>query len=151
MLPTRNLLDNLRASADHTNFLRALDAAGLTERLGTTAPHTVFAPSNRAFAALPLGLLEALLSPRSRAEAAAVTGLHILPVARTRAQIAAEGRASGIVRQPAVSGESPMLRMESGTLTLTDANGRRARVIVGDIAQANGVLHIIDTVLLPRM
>ena len=151
MLPQRTLLDNLRASADHSSFIRAMEAAGLSGRLAAPGAHTVFAPTKGALAALPPGLVDALLDPRSRSEAARLAGLHVLAATRTRAQIAAEARAPGFVRYPTLSGEWLTLRMEGGRLALTDPNGRRALVLVGDIAQANGVLHIVDTVLLPRV
>ncbi len=147
MLPTRTLLANLAASREHGRFVAAARAAGLDGALGGTAAHTVFAPTDAAFAALPNGTLDALMNPRSRPELQSVIGLHVLPRQLRRADIAAAGTS----RYPTLNYGAVVARMEGGRILLTDTNNRRVAVTQADVRSSNGIIHVIDAVLLPRL
>ncbi len=147
MLPTRTLLANLAASRDHGRFVAAIRAAGLEGALGGAAVHTVFAPTDAAFAALPNGTLDALMNARSRPELQSLIGLHVLPRQLRRADIAAAGGS----RYPTLNYGAVVARVEGSRILLTDANNRRIAVTQADVRASNGIIHVIDVVLLPRI
>ncbi len=147
MLPTRTLLANLTASRDHGRFVAAVRGAGLEGALGGGAAHTVFAPTDAAFAALPNGTLDALMNARSRPELQSLVGLHILPRQLRRTDIAIAGGS----RYPTLNYGAVVARVEGGRILLTDANNRRVAVTQADIRSSNGIIHVIDVVLLPRI
>jgi uncharacterized surface protein with fasciclin (FAS1) repeats len=153
MDPARTIMDNLRLSAEHRTLVAALDAAGLSNALAHAGSFTLFAPTDAAFARLPPGTVEALMHPRSRSELAGLLNYHLLTDARDRASIAANIAAAGgrAVSYRTAAGTTIMARMEGDRLILSDANGRRAAVTQADITQANGIFHVVDTVLLPPM
>ena len=146
MQPNHNIVQNLQNSRDHTTLVAGVQAAGLVATLSGTGPYTLFAPNNAAFASLPNGTVEALMQTRSRPELAKLLNYHIVAGAKTRAQIGADARNGG--------GTATYRTLQGGTIriggsTITDANGRRSSVTQADVRHSNGVMHVVDTVLLP--
>jgi len=152
MDPARTIFANASASRDHTTLMTAMHAAGLETTLSGAAPITFFAPTNAAFAKLPPTTVETLLQPVNRALLAKLLGYHVVPGRKTEAQIAADIRAGGgIASYRTVAGDTIRLGMQSGRLVLWDAKNGRSAVTQGDIVNSNGVMHVVDTVLLPRI
>ena len=149
MDPAATILDNLSKSADHTTLVAAIRASGLADRLSGSAPHTLFAPTNAAFARLPEGTMAALMEPSNRRLLAQVLGYHVVSGARTRSAIAAEARSSGAAAYRTVEGSSIRVSAEGERMTVTDVHGNRSAVTIADVRQSNGVFHVVDAVLLP--
>jgi uncharacterized surface protein with fasciclin (FAS1) repeats len=150
MDPAATILDNLSKSADHTTLVAAIRASGLADRLSGSAPHTLFAPTNAAFARLPEGTMAALMEPSNRRLLAQVLGYHVVSGARTRSAIAAEARASGgAAAYRTVEGSSIRVSAEGERMTVTDVHGNRSAVTIADVRQSNGIFHVVDAVLLP--
>jgi len=148
MQPNLSIVQNLRNSRDHTTLVAAIQAAGLAGTLSSTGPYTLFAPTNAAFARLPNGTVEALMQTRSRPELSRLLTYHVVAGAKTRAQIAADARSGG--------GTATYRTLQGATIrvggtAVTDANGRRSTITQADVRHSNGVMHVIDTVLLPTM
>jgi uncharacterized surface protein with fasciclin (FAS1) repeats len=152
MLPTRDIVDNAVNSADHTTLVAAVKAAGLVETLKGKGPFTVFAPVNAAFAALPAGTVETLLKPENKAALAGVLTYHVVAgrvdaAALERAIRAGGGRAT----LKTVAGGSLTAMMNGPrNIVVQDAKGNVANVSTYDVRQSNGVIHVIDKVLLPN-
>ncbi|HEU4629950.1 MAG TPA: fasciclin domain-containing protein [Gemmatimonadaceae bacterium] len=153
MYPRRDIIDNAVNSADHTTLVAAVKAAGLVETLKGRGPFTVFAPVNAAFAALPAGTVEDLLKPQNRAALTHVLTYHVVAgdydaAALERAVRAGGGRAT----LPTVSGDTLTVMMNGPrNIVLRDAQGNVAQISTYDVRQSNGVIHVVDRVLLPRM
>mgnify|MGYP002777983477 CR=1 FL=1 len=153
MLPTRDIVDNAVNSADHTTLVAAVKAAGLVETLKGPGPFTVFAPVNAAFAALPAGTVDNLLKPENKA---ALTGVLTYHVVAGRFDAATIERAIRAGR-----GRATLKTVAGGTLTammngprnivVQDSKGNVASVSTYDVRQSNGVIHVIDKVLMPAM
>lgn len=150
MYPTRTIVDNAVSSKDHTTLVAAVKAAGLVETLSGPGPFTVFAPTNAAFAKLPAGTVETLVKPENKATLTAILTYHVLARRVTAGDIAAAAKRGG--------GKATYQTVNGGTLTfwkkgtgwqVQDAKGNYARVTIADVMQSNGVIHVIDTVLLP--
>jgi len=152
MYPSKNIVENAVNSKDHTTLVAAVTAAGLVETLSGAGPFTVFAPTNEAFEKLPPGTVEMLLKPENKAALVNVLTYHV---------VAADAMSDAIGKMIADDGgEHPVKTVSGGTLiakmngdkiTLTDENGNVATVTIADVKQSNGVIHVIDTVLLPKM
>ena len=150
MYPHYTIQQNLQNSADHKIFVAAINAAGAAPRLSSQGSYTLFAPTDAAFRLLPNGTIEALMHPRSRQELAGLVNYHIVPGARSRSQIMADVQAGGgSASYRTAQGGTIRVTMEAGRIVVTDANGRRSPVSQADIAQANGVFHVTEAVLLP--
>jgi uncharacterized surface protein with fasciclin (FAS1) repeats len=150
MYDTRTIVGNAVNSADHTTLVAAVKAAGLVETLQGDGPFTVFAPNNRAFAALPVGTVETLLEPENKAMLTAVLTYHVVPGRLTTAELKRQVTAmGGSYTLGTVNGEELSFRVDRDTLFVADAKGDVARVTIPDVIQSNGVIHGIDTVLLP--
>jgi uncharacterized surface protein with fasciclin (FAS1) repeats len=151
MYPTRNIVENAVNSKDHTTLVAAVRAAGLVETLQGAGPFTVFAPTDAAFAKLPVGTVETLLKPENRAQLAKVLSCHVAAARATSADamkmIDDDGGRHAIAT---VGGCTITASVEDGNLVLTDENGGIATVTIADVAQSNGVVHVIDAVLLPK-
>jgi uncharacterized surface protein with fasciclin (FAS1) repeats len=151
MYPTKNIVENAVHSKDHTTLVAAVKAAGLVDTLMGPGPFTVFAPVNRAFARLPAGTVETLLKPENKGMLVKVLTYHVVP-GRLSAQDLAKmvDEAGGKAMLTTVEGE-PLTIMRSGKshLTVTDAKGDVAHITIANVFQSNGVIHVIDTVLLP--
>lgn len=152
MYPNRNVIQNAVNSKDHTTLVQIVRAAGLAGTLSDTGPYTVFAPTNAAFDKLPTGTVQTLLDPANKSLLAKILNYHVVPGRKTRAQIATDIRAGGgTASYTSVAGGPLRARMEGSALILSDAKGGRSRVTQADVIQSNGVVHVVDTVLLPAI
>jgi len=152
MYPSKNIIQNAVNSKDHTTLVAAVKAAGLVETLEGAGPFTVFAPTNAAFAKLPAGTVETLLKPENKATLTKVLTYHVVPGRMTAVNLMkAIKDGEGQARLKTVAGETLTLKQDGpGKLTVTDAKGDVANVTIADVLQSNGVIHVIDTVLLPN-
>ena len=152
MYAEKNIVENAVNSADHTTLVAAVQAAGLVETLSGPGPFTVFAPVNAAFDALPAGTVETLLKPENKDQLTKILTCHVLPAAAMAADamqmISDDG---GTHEVTTVGGCKLWLKMDGDKLTVTDENGGTANVTIADVRQSNGVIHVIDAVLLPKM
>ena len=150
MLPTATIVDNASKSADHTTLVAAVKAAGLAETLSGAGPFTVFAPTNAAFAKLPAGTVDGLLKPAAKADLAKVLTYHVVPGTMTAATIAEAIKAgNGTATLTTVQGDKLTATASGASVTLTDAKGGKSTVTQADVMQSNGVVHVVDTVLMP--
>lgn len=148
--PTTNIVEAAIASPDHTTLVAAVTAAGLVDTLSGPGPFTVFAPVDSAFEALPAGTVETLLLPENKADLAAILTYHVVPAKAMSTDVVAmitEGGGSAEVTT--VQGGVLTLKAEGESVTVTDESGNVATVTAVDLEQSNGVIHVIDTVLLP--
>lgn len=151
MYPTKNIVANAVNSADHTTLVAAVKAAGLAGVLSGKGPFTVFAPTNEAFADLPKGTVATLLKPANKAELAKILEYHVVAgdysTTRLRSMILHDG---GMATLKTVAGLPITVAMNgSSNLIVRDAKGGVADITVADVAQSNGVIQVIDRVLLP--
>ena len=150
MLVTRDIVDNAVNSKDHTTLVAAVKAAGLVETLKGPGPFTVFAPTNAAFAALPAGTVDTLLKPENKGTLTAVLTYHVVPGNLDAKALAAKVKAGkGSASLTTVQGETLTVRAAGGGVTVTDAKGNVAKVTIADVRQKNGVIHVVDKVLMP--
>lgn len=150
MLADRNIIENAVNSADHTTLVAAVKAAGLVETLQTEGPFTVFAPVNAAFAALPAGTVENLLKPENVETLAKILTCHVLganAMSDVISGMIADG--GGVHKVETLGGCILEVRSDNGMITLTDETGGTATVTIADVVQSNGVIHVVDKVLLP--
>ncbi len=152
MFDSKNIIENAVNSADHTTLVAAVKAAGLVETLSGPGPFTVFAPTNEAFAKLPAGTVETLLKPENKAMLVKILTCHVVAgnaMADTvMGMIQADGGKHVI---KTVGGCDITAQTKGGKVVLTDEMGNVATVTIADVKQSNGVIHVIDTVLLPKM
>jgi len=151
MYANKNIVDNAVASKDHTTLVAALKAAGLVETLQGTGPFTVFAPTNAAFAKLPPGTVEMLVKPENKAKLTKILTCHVVSanaMSPAIAKMIADDKGTHPVKT--VGGCVLQAKMMGEKITLTDENGNVATVTIADVKQSNGVIHVIDTVLLPK-
>lgn len=150
MYPTKNIVENAVNSRDHTTLVAAVKAAGLVDTLMGPGPFTVFAPTNAAFDKLPAGTINTLLMPENKGTLAAVLTYHVVAGTMTSTDIAAAIRAGGgTATLTTVQGGTLTGRMMGNKLVLTDAKGGQSTVTIANVMQSNGVIHVVDTVLLP--
>jgi uncharacterized surface protein with fasciclin (FAS1) repeats len=151
MLPTRTIVDNAVNSADHTTLVAAVKAAGLVDTLKGPGPFTVFAPVNSAFAALPPGTVEDLLKPENRAQLTGVLTYHVVPGrldSQALRELAVAGGGTAELRT--ANGQTLHVKANGpSNLVLEDGKGNIATISTYDVYQSNGVIHVIDDVLLP--
>lgn len=151
MLPSKTIVENASKSADHTTLVSAVKAAGLVETLSGAGPFTVFAPTNAAFAKLPAGAVDGLMKPAMKADLKKVLTYHVVPGKLTAADISAKIKAgNGKAELTTVQGEKLTAMESGGKIMLTDAKGGTSTVTQGDVMQSNGVVHVVDTVLMPK-
>jgi uncharacterized surface protein with fasciclin (FAS1) repeats len=151
MLTSKDIVDNAVNSADHTTLVAAVKAAGLVETLKGKGPFTVFAPSNAAFNKLPGGTVDTLLKPENKDMLTRVLTYHVLAGRYDSKAIAKRIRAGhGKANFKTVSGETLTATMNGNSLVLQDQKGGRSTVSIGDVYQSNGVIHVVDTVLMPN-
>ncbi len=150
MYASKDIIDNAVNSKDHTTLVAAVKAAGLVDTLKGPGPFTVFAPTNEAFAALPAGTVDKLLKPAMKADLTKVLTYHVvsgkLDAAALKTQIAAGG---GKAELKTVQGETLTATEKNGGIALTDTKGNTAMVTIADVMQSNGVIHVVDKVLMP--
>lgn len=151
MYPSKNIIQNAVNSKDHTTLVAAVKAAGLVDTLSGPGPFTVFAPTNAAFAALPAGTVETLVKPENKAALTKILTYHVVAGRMTASDLmAAVKTGKGKATLTTVEGE-PLTVMQSGkTLWVADAKGHRAQVAIGDVLQSNGVIHVVNKVLMPK-
>ena len=151
MLATKNIIENASESADHTTLVAAVKAADLVELLQGDGPFTVLAPTNSAFDALPEGTVETLLKAENIETLKTILSCHV---------VATNAMAADVIKMVADGGGEHMVgtaggcmlvaKYDDNVVTFTDENGNVATVTIADVAQKNGVIHVIDTVLLPK-
>ena len=150
MYPTKTIVDNAVNSKDHTTLVAAVKAAGLVETLSGPGPFTVFAPTNAAFAKLPAGTVDALVKPESKATLTSILTYHVVPGTVTAADIAAKAKANGgTATYATVQGGSLMFKKSGGGWAIMDAKSDTGKITIADVRQSNGVIHVIDTVMMP--
>jgi uncharacterized surface protein with fasciclin (FAS1) repeats len=152
MLATKNIVENAVNSKDHTTLVAAVKAAGLVDTLEGAGPFTVLAPTNEAFAALPAGTVDTLLKPENKAMLVKILECHVIAAKALSTDIASMVKADGGMHVvDTVGGCKLTLKDDGGKVTVTDENGNVANVTIADVEQSNGVIHVIDKVLLPKM
>jgi uncharacterized surface protein with fasciclin (FAS1) repeats len=150
MYPTRDIIDNAVHSKDHTTLVAAVKAAGLVDTLKTPGPFTVFAPTNDAFAMLPAGTVDTLLKPQNKATLTQVLTYHVVPGRIDAAALGEQIRAGGgKAMLKTVSGGMLTATMRGNDVVVWDAKGNMSVVTTADVYQSNGVIHVVDKVLLP--
>ncbi|HNU87181.1 MAG TPA: fasciclin domain-containing protein [Ferruginibacter sp.] len=152
MYPTKNIVQNAVNSKDHTTLVAAVKAAGLVETLQSEGPFTVFAPTNDAFAMLPAGTVDNLLKPENKSALTGVLTYHVVAGRWSSADIARMIKdGNGKAEVKTVAGGKLWIMMEGKKIAIKDESGSVAYVTIKDVNQSNGVIHVIDHVLLPKM
>ena len=150
MYPTKNIVANAVNSKDHTTLVAAVKAAGLVETLSSKGPFTVFAPTNKAFAKLPAGTVETLVQPENKGTLTTILTYHVVPGRITAGQIAAlAAKHRGTATLKTVQGENLKFMKHGKRWMITDAKGGTAMITIANVFQSNGVIHVIDSVLMP--
>lgn len=151
MYPTKTIVENASAAKNLTTLVAAVKAAGLVETLSGPGPFTVFAPTNDAFATLPKGTVDTLLKPENKAKLTTILTYHVVPGKHTAAQLTAAARKGGDTSMlTTVEGGKLTVKLAEGKLWVVDAKGGKAAVTTADVGQSNGVVHVIDGVLMPK-
>jgi uncharacterized surface protein with fasciclin (FAS1) repeats len=146
------VVDTAVGSKDHTTLVAAVQAAGLAETLGGAGPFTVFAPVNAAFDALPAGTVDTLLKPESKDQLTKILTCHVVPAKAMAADVAkmiTDG--GGTAKVKTVGGCELSIKLEGDKVMITDEAGGMATVTAADLAASNGVIHVVDKVLMPKM
>jgi uncharacterized surface protein with fasciclin (FAS1) repeats len=150
MSPGKDIIDNAVNSKDHTTLVAAVKAAGLVETLKGKGPFTVFAPTNAAFSALPAGTVDNLLKPENKAALTKVLTYHVVAGRYDATALKALiGKGKGTAMLKTVEGDPLWFIMSGNTLMVKDAKGGMAKVTIADVYQSNGVIHVVDKVLMP--
>ncbi|MGF6226346.1 putative surface protein with fasciclin (FAS1) repeats [Inquilinus ginsengisoli] len=150
MVPSKTIVENAVNSKDHTTLVAAVKAAGLVDTLNGAGPFTVFAPTNAAFGKLPKGTVETLVMPENKAMLTTILTYHVVPGRLTAADLAAAVKAGhGKAMLKTVEGEDLTVEWKHERFELVDAKGATAWVTIPDVLQSNGVIHVVDTVLMP--
>ena len=150
MLASKNIIQNAVNSKDHTTLVAAVKAAGLVETLSGKGPFTVFAPTNEAFGKLPAGTVDTLVKPENKKTLTGILTYHVVAGKMTAAKIVQEIKAGGgTATFKTVNGEKLTAKLAGSNVELTDAKGGTATVTIADVMQSNGVIHVVDSVLMP--
>lgn len=150
MYPTKNIIENAVNSKDHTTLVAAVKAAGLVETLSSKGPFTVFAPTNEAFAKLPAGTVEMLVKPENKETLTKILTYHVVPGKISSKELMTWIKKNGgKYMAKTVQGEELNFWMKGQKLYVTDAKNNSAQITIADVNQSNGVIHVIDTVLMP--
>ena len=152
MYPSKDIVDNAVNSADHTTLVAAVKAAGLVDTLKGKGPFTVFAPTNAAFGKLPAGTVETLVKPESKAALTKILTYHVVPGKYDFKALAKEIKMhDGKATLPTASGGKLMFAMNGmHNIVVTDEGGNSANISTYDVYQSNGVINVIDSVLMPK-
>ena len=151
MYPSKTIVENAVNSKDHTTLVAAVKAAGLVDTLSGPGPFTVFAPTNDAFAKLPAGTVDTLVKPENKATLTKILTYHVVPGRMTAADLGKEIKAGkGKATLKTVEGETLTAEEKGGKIELVDAKGGKSMVTIADVMQSNGVIHVVDTVLMPK-
>jgi len=151
MFPNKNIIENAVNSKDHTTLVAAVKAAGLVETLQGSGPFTVFAPVNAAFDALPAGTVDTLLKPENKGTLTSVLTYHVIAArlnSKALERMIKQGGGRAILKT--VQGGELTATMSGGDINITDAKGNMARITITNVNQSNGVIHVVDRVLLPQ-
>jgi uncharacterized surface protein with fasciclin (FAS1) repeats len=150
MYPSKTIVENAVNSKDHTTLVAAVKAAGLVDTLQSAGPFTVFAPVNKAFEKLPKGTVETLLKTENKPKLVSVLTYHVVP-GRISAKdlMDATKKNGGQAKLKTVQGDELTVESKGGALTITDTKGNASKVTIQNVFQSNGVIHVIDSVLLP--
>ena len=152
MYPSKNIIENAVNSKDHTTLVAAVKAAGLVETLEGTGPFTVFAPTNEAFDKLPKGTVETLLKPENKAMLTSILTYHVISgMIDSKSLMDMITKNGGTYSAKTIQGGELKFMMKGKDLIVTDEKGGMAKVTIKDVYQKNGVIHVIDTVLMPNM
>lgn len=150
MYPSKNIIENAVNSKDHTTLVAAVKAAGLVDTLSGPGPFTVFAPTNEAFAKLPAGTVDTLVKPENKATLTKILTYHVVAGRLSAADLMAKVKmGGGKARLKTVQGEELTVTTKAGAVWLTDAKGGMSKVTIANVMQSNGVIHVVDTVLMP--
>lgn len=150
MYPSKNIIQNAVNSKDHTTLVAAVKATGLVDTLQGTGPFTVFAPTNAAFAKLPTGTVDSLLKPQMKEKLVAVLTYHVLPGRLSVKDLwEASNKGGGKAKFKTVEGEELTVEFKGQVLTIRDSKGNASKVTIQNVFQSNGVIHVIDNVLMP--
>lgn len=150
MFANKNIVENASKSKDHTTLVAAVKAAGLVQTLEGKGPFTVFAPTNEAFQKLPAGTVDTLLKPENKKQLTGVLTYHVVAGKVTAAKLVQEIKAGGgSASLKTVDGEKLTAKLDGNSVVLTDSKGGTANVTTADVMQSNGVIHVVDSVLLP--
>ncbi len=151
MYKTKNIVENAVNSKDHTTLVAAVTAAGLVDTLASAGPFTVFAPTNAAFDKLPAGTVDTLVKPENKATLTKILTYHVVAGNMDSKAIAKAIKAgNGKAELTTVSGGKLWASMEGKSLILTDEKGGKSMVTIADVRQSNGVIHVIDTIVMPN-
>jgi uncharacterized surface protein with fasciclin (FAS1) repeats len=150
MYPTKTIVENAVASPIHTTLVAAVKAAGLVDTLNSAGPFTVFAPTNDAFAKLPAGTVDTLVMPENKATLTKILTYHVVAGKISSKELAKMiKKGDGKATLKTVQGEDLTASMMGDKIMLTDAKGGMSTITTADVFQSNGVIHVIDTVLMP--
>jgi uncharacterized surface protein with fasciclin (FAS1) repeats len=150
MYPSKNIVQNAVNSKDHTTLVAAVKAAGLVPTLESPGPFTVFAPTNEAFAKLPAGTVDTLLKPENKAKLSSILTYHVVAGRLTTQALRDKVKdGGGTAELKTVEGAPLTVKEKDGKLWLIDSKGDMAEIIIGDVMQSNGVIQVINTVMLP--
>jgi uncharacterized surface protein with fasciclin (FAS1) repeats len=150
MYPSKTIVENAVNSKDHTTLVAAVKAAGLVDTLSGAGPFTVFAPTNAAFGKLPAGTVDTLVKPESKATLTGILTYHVVPGRLTAADLMGQVKAgNGTATLKTAAGGNLTVKQTGDKLMITDAKGGSSSVTIGDVLQKNGVIHVVDTVLMP--
>lgn len=150
MYPSKNIVENAVNSKDHTTLVAAVKAAGLVETLQSAGPFTVFAPTNEAFAKLPKGTVETLLMPENKETLTKILTYHVVPgKISSKDLVEMIAKNNGKFMAKTVEGQDLTFMLKGKDVYIQDAKGGSAKVTIADVNQSNGMIHVIDTVLMP--
>lgn len=150
MSPKKDIVQNALNSSDHTTLVAAVKAAGLVDTLEGPGPFTVFAPTNEAFDKLPAGTVDTLVKPENKQQLTSILTYHVVPGKLDAAKLKKEIKmGGGTAALKTVNGETLTASMDGDGIVLKDAKGGMARVTIANVYQSNGVIHVIDSVLMP--
>jgi len=151
MYPTKNIVENAVNSKDHTTLVAAVKAAGLVETLESTGPFTVFAPTNEAFNKLPAGAVDNLVKPENKEMLTKILTYHVVPGRLSSEELWAKVKAgNGKAELTTVQGEKLTAMAKGKKLYLVDEKGGQSWITIADVNQSNGVIHVVNTVLMPN-
>jgi uncharacterized surface protein with fasciclin (FAS1) repeats len=151
MYPTKNIIENAVNSKDHTTLVAAVKAAGLVETLSGAGPFTVFAPTNEAFNKLPKGTVETLVKPENKDALVKILTYHVVPGRiSSEALMSMIKKNGGMYKAKTVQGDELTFMMKGKNIFITDEKGGMSKVTIPDVNQSNGVIHVINTVLMPK-
>ena len=151
MYPNKDIIDNAVNSADHTTLVAAVKAAGLVDTLKGPGPFTVFAPTNEAFAKLPAGTVDTLVKPENKDTLTKILTYHVVSGRLSASDLKKQIKAGkGTAELTTVSGGKIWAMMKGGKLVIKDEKGGTSNVTIGNVFQSNGVIHVVDTVLMPK-